>query len=1509
MIKNLIKVRIFPIFFFCGVFILLFTGAIYLKKTPAYGSNLSCDTEPNCEVPASCACDGGIVELTVKYIGTHSGVKIEVSDEDHYPITDPAHLATTFYNVQPNQILRINAAELNFRDGKLHAFTYLFVNGVLHGTYHTTCTYGRLLIALTSDQFKSISYIDKQGQTCSINSKPVANNDSVTTCNNTVKVINILTNDSDVDGNLDVSSVSITQAPYGGTITSINRFTGAVTYTPLSSYQGTDTFIYKVCDTSGCCDTATVLITVDNCPVCGNGVVDPGEECDDGNTNNNDSCRNNCTLPKCGDGIKDPNEECDDGNTNNNDECRNDCTLPYCGDSIKDPGEECDPPGPSTTCTSGTCLSNCLCAPTAYCGNGVVDPGEECDDGNKNNEDSCRNNCKLPKCGDGIIDPGEECDDGNTTSGDGCSATCTREKTTIIATKIVCDKEEDLPNWGGGGPDVGSNTASDYVASHPTCHFESNWYFQWGYASAPNPGDNTGEAPVSSGWYTFGPTNTSGVTSVEINDLKGTSRLWFREVFQQGYVPFSYSIDNSSVSAEFYCNNDVLNYDNWDWIMNPSYNTTYYCVGFNAHVQTQYCGNGVVDPGEECDDGNTNNNDGCRNNCKLPYCGDGIVDPNKECDPQAIPTGCYPSGTCNTNCQCEYPEAYFNLAVCYIGAIGQQATNARFGYLAHDILFGNVQVNTMTNNGILPQGIPVGQNSPRVWSTNVYQLNLNNYVWTVKIDGVQKTATIDMLDGPFSTVTQYNQCPIETAVCGNGVLEPGEACDDGNTNNDDSCRNDCTIPYCGDGIKEQNEECDPPGPNNICDSGMCLNDCTCKKPPVCGDGTIDQGEQCDPAGPSALCSSGTCASDCTCSPPPICGDGNLDTGEQCDPPGLTGTCASGVCALDCTCSPPPSCGDGNLDTGEECDPPGQTTSCASGTCESNCTCKKVPQCGDSVLDEGEECDPPGNSTECTSGTCQSNCKCSPPKFCGNGTIDTGEQCDPPGATSACSTGQCANDCSCTQPPQCGNGILDIDEQCDPPGTFLQCPFGACNLNCTCATPPSCGNATIEVGEQCDPAGPSTTCASGICAANCTCTTPPTCGNGAVDTGEECDPPGSGGQCTYGTCTGTCVCPTKPINIITPPRSVNACGIIFGANEFILSGQSSPISSYGIIEFKVNDVQKFYLEAKNVYKASVVNKDTLDEYPLHYDQDLKLWTGDLVFTVPGKYKLEAVISSEKCVYRRDINTVFVSDKSSVIDITTGNTIPTVTVTVYEKDVQSNRFRLWDGSMYGEINPFSLKNKDFSVIVPEGEYYLTVDSLGYQRATSLITTVQSQSVVTAHVQLQPEGSQLGQFVAQFNANSEITNFPLEVSQLGVDYLLPLEDKVSDTVLYDNQRNKLNLFDLLSDTKPAVIFVYSSWNILANEQIEVYQEVRDALSDKYDFIPISTMEPDSVTKSFLKRGRYSFQVYKPEDTFFDDYKIISLPQFFLIDKDKVLKNVITGPQSKDGLINKINSSLENL
>src|SRR5215207_9882311 len=56
--------------------------------------------------------------------------------------------------------------------------------------------------------------------------------------------------------------------------------------------------------------------------LCGNGDVDIGEVCDDGNVNSGDGCRDDCLkIELCSDGELDTGEQCDDGNQNAADGC------------------------------------------------------------------------------------------------------------------------------------------------------------------------------------------------------------------------------------------------------------------------------------------------------------------------------------------------------------------------------------------------------------------------------------------------------------------------------------------------------------------------------------------------------------------------------------------------------------------------------------------------------------------------------------------------------------------------------------------------------------------------------------------------------------------------------------------------------------------------------------------------------------------------------------------------------------------------------------------------------------------------------------------------------------------------------------------------------------------------------------------------------------------------------------------------------------------------------------
>lgn len=146
--------------------------------------------------------------------------------------------------------------------------------------------------------------------------------------------------------------------------------------------------------------------------LCGNGVIDLGEECDDGNDSNNDRCLNSCIINVCGDGfIREGKEECDDSNDDPHDHCKNDCSHNVCGDGYVLEGiEECDD---ANTLNSDACLGNCK---AASCGDNYVWEGyEACDDGVNDGEyNGCSPDCLevMPACGDGILQThlGENCE-------------------------------------------------------------------------------------------------------------------------------------------------------------------------------------------------------------------------------------------------------------------------------------------------------------------------------------------------------------------------------------------------------------------------------------------------------------------------------------------------------------------------------------------------------------------------------------------------------------------------------------------------------------------------------------------------------------------------------------------------------------------------------------------------------------------------------------------------------------------------------------------------------------------------------------------------------------------------------------------------------------------------------------------------------------------------------------------------------------------------------------------
>lgn len=156
--------------------------------------------------------------------------------------------------------------------------------------------------------------------------------------------------------------------------------------------------------------------------------------------------------------------------------------------------------------------------------------------------------------------------------------TCEQSPVKVIATKIVCNNEADLPNWGNHGASINADTAQNYVDSHPGCNIQPDWQFQYAPTGGSFGSFQTNVSALSSPWTTFS-------SAVDIDPTTLSGKIEVREVISDDtYIGFTNDSPTTTnpISAEIYCTGDVYNYDNWEWINNPQPGNTYYCVAFNA---------------------------------------------------------------------------------------------------------------------------------------------------------------------------------------------------------------------------------------------------------------------------------------------------------------------------------------------------------------------------------------------------------------------------------------------------------------------------------------------------------------------------------------------------------------------------------------------------------------------------------------------------------------------------------------------------------------------------------------------------------------------------------------------------------------------------------------------------------------------------------------------------------------------------------------------------------------
>lgn len=447
------------------------------------------------------------------------------------------------------------------------------------------------------------------------------------------------------------------------------------------------------------------------------------------------------------------------------------------------------------------------------------------------------------------------------------------------------------------------------------------------------------------------------------------------------------------------------------------------------------CGDGLVGDGEQCDDGNFNDGDGCSFICETEFCGDSLINNvNETCDDgNAITELCPYNPTpdtctiCNSICQevIVLPEGYCGDVVvqgtfeqCDDGnsVAGDGCSSACVAEFCGDSIINNV-------NETCDDGNAITESCP--YSASPGDCNI--------CDATCQSITVAP-DG----------------FCGDGLIQGTfEECDDGNNDSDDGCSSTCVIEFCGDGIiNGGNETCDDGNvvtencPYNTLPDTCPICNATCQLVIVlpdnfCGDGVTNAGfETCDDG--NAVSDDG-CTSTCQAE---FCGDGvvNNNGTETCD--------------------------DGNSIT-EPCSYSLVNTTCA--VCNSECQDVVVPVvnfCGDGIIYPSEACDD-GNSVSgdgCTS-TCQT-------EVCGDGVINNNgtEQCDDGNDyRDGCEYGVfctvCDETCSWALGiiPGCGDGDLQLAfEECDD-GNLVD--GDGCDASCTLEL---CGNGIVQVGEDCDP---------------------------------------------------------------------------------------------------------------------------------------------------------------------------------------------------------------------------------------------------------------------------------------------------------------------------------------------------------------------------------------------------------------------------------------------------------
>lgn len=572
--------------------------------------------------------------------------------------------------------------------------------------------------------------------------------------------------------------------------------------------------------------------------LCGNRVIDQGEQCDDGNVVSGDGCTSGCLLESAVEGDVCPGREIlltQEGST-----LRGAVSGTTVG-AYNQYGSACGGgSGPDVVYTFTPTTSGKAVVRFGADYLGIVSARATCDD--TNSESTCgalttagtettfefpvfagmpaflhvdgyagtagtfdiQVDISLAACGNGVAELPERCDDGNTTDGDGCSATCELESGGLLS---QCPGQPFVMSGVAGQPRVVSFTANTLVDGASNANAPGS-FFSTGnevvYAVLPDV-DGSAHVVLTAGYRrpTLHTRRECGVSSYQTdtavaNAVGATTEL---------ELPVS-------AGEWFYVFVDADRDDGGPFVATVT-------------VTPRACGNGRLDAGEGCDDGNVLDGDGCSATCQLQDAAEAETcagAPIALTDDAGVLRGAV-SGTIVGKtqkvppCNDQYTDSYVisggvempssSMPGDAIYAV-TPTMDGRMRVELHDTFHGVVGIlsdapctlrDPKNGAGKLPNvlGCSNGGRSPHNLNPDPYAiegLSGDKVAFAPVVAGHQYFVVVDSFsskstqagEGPFTL-----QLEVQPGVCGNGVLDAAEACDDGNTNAGDGCDASCAL--------------------------------------------------------------------------------------------------------------------------------------------------------------------------------------------------------------------------------------------------------------------------------------------------------------------------------------------------------------------------------------------------------------------------------------------------------------------------------------------------------------------------------------------------------------------------------------------------------------------------------------------------------------------------------------------------------------------------------------------